>query len=718
MGMQFPFPALRLLLAIVVVSLLSSAPTSSAYAGTMRALLVGVSDYPSLDANFQLEGPRNDVTRMRDIIVRRGFSASQITVLADGVADAQLPTRANILQALEHLASTAKGGDTVLLYFAGHGSQQPADRTTEEGRAESDGLYEIFLPRDIGKWSGARGQVDNALIKTELRTAVDRIRATGAFVWGIFDACHSATLVRGGQADVRMRYVPPSQLGVPREVVDSAARAGTRTRGGASPKPEPFELVSGKADDAGSAFFYAAQTRETTPEMLLPLGHANARQYGLFGFMVMDALETGTPMTYRQMAQYILTRYGAMNETRVTPLFSGTALDQPVLGQQVPVTRQWAIERGTPLSVRAGALAGLSKGTMLAVLNDPLAPTQQAIGYVRVTEASLATASVEPVPFRGTPALQISSLPPNAYARAFQAAPDYTLRVSVDTQSCGKICPTAQAVKRLRATSTSVPGTSITWVDAPSQGDIQLKLLDDRIVLLPPSLQGASCGVDGAQSCPATATLLANQSSGPSLDVKLATSLHAVARATNLLRLAAQLAPNAPGASQLNVSLRRVGVQGTADLRPEEVTTLRPGDRLAIAMRNNGMAAIDVTMLYLDARYGITTLFPEGGGASNRLEPQASHAFEIEITDETIGIERLLTIAVEAGRGHERADFSFLAQPSLRQTRGANEAIDDDDVLAFMDAGFANYRSRAARPAPQAPSARTGMRVHTFEIAR
>lgn len=692
----------------------------------MRALLVGVSEYPSLGQNFQLEGPRNDIARMRDILSRRGFQSANVTVLADGVTSAELPTRANILRALERLAKTATKDDTVLLYFAGHGSQQPADRTTEEGRAETDGLFEIFLPRDIGQWSGARGSVENALIKTELRAAVDRIRATGAFVWGVFDACHSATLVRGASPDVRMRYVNPAQLGIPQAALDDAARDGSRMRGApvtGSIQPMSPELAGNRTGDGNSVFFYAAQTRETTPEMRLPLGHADGRQYGLFGYMVMEALETGTPMTYRQMAQYVLARYGAMNETRVTPLFSGTALDQPVLGQQVPVVRQWAIEPGMPLTVRAGALAGLANGATLAVLADPLAPTDKALGYMRLTEVSLAMARAEPVAYRGKPALQPATLPKSAYARAVQALPDYALRVSVDARDCGTACAGSATVKYLRAKTDAVPGTVLTWVDAPAQGDVMLKLLPDRIVLLPPSLQGAPCdtGADG-NVCPQSATLLATPDAKTNLDRKLATALHAVARSTNLLRLAARLSEIAQPASRLEVTLRRASAEGTVDVAPEQVPTLRPGDRLAVAMRNNGFTPVDVTMLYLDARYGINTLFPDGAGASNRLEPNASHAFEIEITDETLGMERLLTIAVDASRGQERADFSFLAQPSLAQTRGTAAGVGDaaanDDVLAFMDAGFASYRTRAARPAPQAPSARTSMHVYTFQIAR
>ena len=310
-----------ILKAVAVLTLLCA---SSLHAREMRALVVGVSEYPGLGKEFQLRGPRNDVVRLRNVLKQRGFADTQVKVLADGVADAALPTRHNILAELEQIAKSANRDDFVLLYFAGHGSQQPADRSTQEGQAESDGMFEIFLPRDVGKWSGSLGRVENALVKTELRAAVDKILATGAFVWGVFDSCHSATLVRGAGSDMRYRYVDPAMLGVPDVAQDLANPARANSRGGpATPAiaAMPLAEIKGKAGDGGSVFFYAAQTRESTPEMLLPLGHPQAKQYGLFGFMVMEALGSSEPMTYRQMAQYVLTRYAGKNESRVTPLY-------------------------------------------------------------------------------------------------------------------------------------------------------------------------------------------------------------------------------------------------------------------------------------------------------------------------------------------------------------------------------------------------------------
>src|SRR5579864_1078029 len=68
-----------------------------ALGATTHALLIGVSSYPSLPADRQLRGPRNDVLMLRDTLSRAGVPERNILVLADGVAGAQVPTRAAIL---------------------------------------------------------------------------------------------------------------------------------------------------------------------------------------------------------------------------------------------------------------------------------------------------------------------------------------------------------------------------------------------------------------------------------------------------------------------------------------------------------------------------------------------------------------------------------------------------------------------------------------------
>ncbi len=701
-----------------------------------RALLVGVSGYPGLDAKLQLEGPRNDVTRMRGVLLQRGVPAQNIAVLADGVLGAELPTRANILGQLDRLASTAKPNDYIVLHMAGHGSQQPVSPGSPFARDEPDGLFEIFLPRDVGAWQnlpgGKGGAVQNAIFDHEIRAAVDRMTATGAFVWGIFDSCHSATLVRsaGGSEEVRMRQVSPQDLGVPATAMDRAtprAPAGTVATAATAVAPSSG-AGSVAANRGGSAFFYAAQTSEPTPEMRLPAGHPKRTSHGLFSFVMMQALEGGAGMSYRQLSQYVLTRYGGMNETRVTPLFSGTALDSAVMGQDAATVRQWKLTDAKELTVGAGALADLEEGAVLAILPTPISGLSEAIGYVQVSRAELATARIEPVDYAGIPKKTDTELKVGTVGRLVQQAMKFSLSVGVDLQQCTRPCAFDAPLTRLRNAKPGegVAGAQVQWVAPGQAADVRLTAIGDRLWLMPPTLGGqqactlrpmalkAACD-DQMERSLVSITLGPLASPGNAAQT-IGRALHAASRAANLMRIASALASSPTnGQVKTSVAITSKGGRRTAYVAGQ-VPRLEDGDKLLVTLENTGRVSVDVTALYLDSRYGITAMFPRGLGASNRLESAASDSFELEIHDDTLGLERLAVIAVEAEKQSERADFSYLAQPSLPSetvTRGGNEA---DGNALFRDAGFAEYATRGGRPA--AVSARTGMQVFSWQVVR
>jgi len=701
------------------LGLWTAAPAQAA----LRALLVGVSDYPTLGEQYRLAGPRNDVQRMAQILAQRGFAADDVLTLADGVPGALVPTRDHILKGLRWLEQTAAPGDTLLVYFAGHGSQQPADKNTPEGREEADGLHEIFLPQDVGLWqAGPQGWgVKNAIVDHELRASVDRMQARGAFVWGIFDACHSATLVRSAPdaREVRYRHVVPADLGISAAAWDAAAGDVARSRGLA---PVSEERVG--AGPGGSVFFYAAQSTELAPELRLPLGDPNRRPYGLFGFMVMQALSSGQAMSYRQMSQYILARYGAINEVRVTPLFTGTRLDAPVLGQSAPPVQQWPVQvqRGR-WQVAVGTLSGLVPGSVLALLGGPLEPASAALGYVQVSEADGVSARLAPLAYAERPAPDLKGLATGAFARLVSNPLVYRLRVAVDSQACGERCPAAQALAQVRREG--VVGADLQWLpaqaqaasEAASEADVLLRLYPDRVVFLPPSLRDkVGCG-RGVADCTQQQARLA---SGFKTDVPAAQlpgqfsqSLQAVARYTNLLRLATQLMGDTGQSLALEIMHKPQGeTAGQQRVTPERVPVLRAGDSLDIQVRNNGAVAQDLTVLYADANYGIDVLFPAGAGASNRLEPQAATTFTIDINDSTSGIERMMFIAVPATALGERTDLSVLAQPPLAQVN--RSAGGSAQMQGFLDAAFASYQTRGAARA--APVTHALMQVYTFKV--
>ena len=293
------------------------------------ALLVGVSEYPALGPERQLRGPRNDVIALRDTLSGMQGGWRRMSVLADGVPQADgLPTRAAIAGNLERLARDVEPGDFVVIYFSGHGSQQPA----AADRDEADGLDEIFLPRDIGRWDGKIGSVRNALTDDDIQRFIQPILAAGARVWAVFDTCHSGTITRGAllAGEEVQRAVRPSELGVP---LFSPRAARTISEAAHGQRAWSDKLV----------VFSAAQSDQSTPELRLPAGDPARVEHGLFTYTLVRALRTNGATSYGQLAQSIATRYALMQRSAPTPLYEGA------LQEAVPL----AAATAPPLDLRA-----------------------------------------------------------------------------------------------------------------------------------------------------------------------------------------------------------------------------------------------------------------------------------------------------------------------------------------------------------------------------
>lgn len=687
---------------------------SGAWAQAMpnyRVLLVGVSSYPNLSESLQLKGPQNDVKRMRDLLSARGVPVQNISVLADGVDGAELPTRAAVLGALEQLARTAKPNDYIVIHIGGHGSQQPVPAGHPQAGAEPDGLFEIFLPRDVRGWSnqsgGGDGEVQNAILDHEIRTLVDRMTRAGAFVWAIFDTCHSATMVRSaGSPEVRLRQVRPTELGISQELMDRAVARARSHNAGKAP------AAAGTATPGQAVYFYAAQTHEPTPEAPLPYGVPGRVPHGLFSFSVMQTLESASvPMSYEQLGQQILTRYAAVTgERSATPLFTGTALKAGVLGQATVPHRQWLIRReAQAMSIPGGALAEVFEGSVLAVLPNALAKNEEAIGYVNVSRATATTAQLEPVAYRGKPAATEAQLAEGRVARMVRQGVQFTLNVGVDLSECAEPCAFEAPLGDLRKQPNGgVAGAQVKWHATGEGADLVLKAQGRRLWLLPASAtqvvlpqlpEKHFAFLDAAASASATG-----------IKAEVLRSLQHASKATNLLRIATSVAGNAATAAlQIDIKLVSGGVE-----TPLKDATVKPGDKIRVIMRNTGRTQLDVTAFYLDSKYGVDVMFPFGD-SSNRLESRDEQTFEVVFNDSTLGLERLAIVAVETEKHGQRVDLSFLSQDQLRGqtvTRSADGTQPVADL--FSNAGFATHVTRGAKADP--PPSATGMQVSTFRV--
>jgi hypothetical protein len=97
------------------------------------------------------------------------------------------------------------------------------------------------------------------------------------------------------------------------------------------------------------------------------------------------------------------------------------------------------------------------------------------------------------------------------------------------------------------------------------------------------------------------------------------------------------------------------------------VTTFYHGDTAEYRVRNTGKVAVDVTVLYINSRFGIVPLFPES--EDNRVEAGKEITIPpVDVDRETAGLERVVVLAVRA-EDRERVDFTGLASPTIEGVR-------------------------------------------------
>lgn len=633
-----------------------------------HALLVAATGYP--DKQQALVGPRNDARLMRTVLLQRGFAADKIQMLADGVPEAGMPTRTAILAALDDLAKRVDAGDFVYLHFAGHGSQQPARNLP--GNFEPDGRDEIFLPIDIGQWDGQTGAVKNAITDDELGERITAIRNRRAFVWAVFDTCHSGTITRGAPTEERPRQIAPKALGIPDSLLNAAP----------PPQVAVASTTSKLADDAGGLVaFYAAQSDETAPEMDLPRKSEHAQSHGLFTYTLAEALAQNSAMSYRQLGQFVLARYAALGRYAPTPLFEGTAMNSAVLGGQAGNSHaQWPItQKKGVLYLNAGLLHQLAPGSLLAVVPSPIAKTDEALGYLQISRADATTSQASPVAEPGKSSIKPEDIQTGMYARLTQPVVDLSLRVARPEVGNGK--PDDLVSAAIAQLQTVSAGVKVEWVPAGQEADLRLAVKHDQLWLLPPDGNIVEEGKNKSLS------IRLNKSTAE-LKALLADSLQRVAKTLNLKRLAAQPIRGLVN-DQVNIELKllRKGETTPQPLSREALPSLHAGDKLQLDLHNLSGRALDVTVLYIDSQYGIQAFYPYIGQtnrieAGGRIEPLG-----IDINDETTGIESLVLIAVQAEPQKPVADFRFLSQPKLELRRGY-EGLSSGLEGLLLEAGF------------------------------
>lgn len=335
-----------------------------------RALLIGVGDYPNLPEPLRLTASAADARAMRTALVRAGFPDRDITLMDE--REGVRPTRAAVLQALDALAARAQPGQSILIYLSSHGAQAPA----RHPEGEPDGLEELYLMADAARWDGGTKSVPGSIADFELEAVIDRIRAHGADVWFVADACHGAGLTRGAAREGRAKGLSALDLGIP---LPAALR-------GARPDPLPLRPPPARGAFAG---FYAAAPGELAVERLLPPGSPEAAPRSVFTYALAAAISDGRTRTLRDLAQAVDARAAGLGGG-AEPVFEG-ALDlaPPLAGQ----ARRYLVQRTSAgWRVASGELDGFAPGAEVELVQ-----AGRTVGQTTVARAGPAEAWLEPV---------------------------------------------------------------------------------------------------------------------------------------------------------------------------------------------------------------------------------------------------------------------------------------------------------------------------------
>ena len=222
------------------------------------ALLVAVGQFsdPQLKT-AQLLGPAIDIDSMQRALTERwGFQPGDVIALRD-----QEATREHILDQIAALEQRSAPGDTVLIYFSGHGTSAN-DNNNSYDLPYATGAW---VPYDLDYSSTAAAARTLIVGRRDLVPRLRRLDQGGRWVVVVSDSCYSGQVVRSfGQAFSRSRFLPMNMrdLGVAHVNAVVSARP--------QPPPYPYQhvvLLSGASDSETGADISTAQALQQAPTL-------------------------------------------------------------------------------------------------------------------------------------------------------------------------------------------------------------------------------------------------------------------------------------------------------------------------------------------------------------------------------------------------------------------------------------------------------------------
>ncbi|MBC8038842.1 MAG: caspase family protein [Rhizobiales bacterium] len=727
---------------IVAGAMFACAPLAEA---KTMALLVGVADYNEASGITDLHGPRNDVSLLWRALKSRDVKPEDITVLTNPLPEGAdypvakgLAEGANILAELDRIAALAQRGDTVIFYYSGHGTRQPADPNRQDDEPEADGMDQVLLPSDVASYDPIKMTLRNAIVDNTLGDKITAIRAKGAFVWAVVDACHSGTVTRG--EDVT-RSVDPAKLGVPENAPASSTRGGDR-RG--------TLRASHVQGEGGLVGFYAVESYDLAIERAFPgynlpmVGDGKTQRMGVFTYLLHRALTRNTASTYRDLAQEIV---ADLNGDRTggkvpPPVFDGD-LDADVPGSnaaRLPNSVTGILADGK-IGFPAGTLHGFDVGARLA-LYAPGKP-EKPIGHADISEATAVTSTASAIDWE-----QGAGQPPTISALVEEPAINFRFVVSPP--------PDADFLNEAMKTRVAASvGSAFKGEDAnlgvelgnpgDPDADVMLRVKSNRLWIVRSDRPWVT--VAGAyDETPSLALADDPEKFGSGLK----NAVWSLARAAKLLRVTAALESGAESDDGLTVTATISKVPGQdargacagsevpagAQSSPlEPLLPMAAGNCtfVLIQVQNDGEIDYYVSGFYVDSLGGIAAI-PASAAKRGcvRTLPAGSQKtldfrFWIDTWDEnsnkpsSTGAENFVVLAVPKGDDREPPKLCALTQSTLASmqrirnmdfggTRGS------DNKLATLIGNLEGTSTRGVTAAPEGDGPKMTGRLFVFDV--
>lgn len=152
----------------------------SSCTGKRKALLIGINYIGTQNA---LRGCINDSRAMQKFLLQNNYNEGDMVILNDDSRNpVSMPTRNNIIRAMEWLVKDAQAGDSLFFHYSGHGGEEK-----DEDGDEVDGKDECIYPVDF--------QTAGSIVDDVMHEIMVKRLPAGCRLTALFDSCHSGTVL-------------------------------------------------------------------------------------------------------------------------------------------------------------------------------------------------------------------------------------------------------------------------------------------------------------------------------------------------------------------------------------------------------------------------------------------------------------------------------------------------------------------------------------------